>query len=341
MAVILTEGFDLYSNSFGFNRRAGLLSSGSASTQFYRVTGRFGGGAVSVNGYPGSMVMPGPSTVSAAAMGCAFRRLSSSNGTIIMTFFNGIVPVVSVYTDLDGFVMVVRGDAPGANLLGKATRRPISSTVFAYVECEVVRHATAGQVRVWIDNDQVLNLTGLNTGASDFNGYGMSGTGSLSNGQLYGVWDDLYVCDTAERLGPARIETLSPTSDVTREFVPNTGANNYSRVAEQPTDLDSSFVSTATDLATDGYRFSTLLTNPLKIHSVAAVLVARTDDVTPRIIRSVTKSGANTANGPQDILTADYQRTQAIMPNAIGGTTPWTKAAVDALISGPQMMIPA
>lgn len=224
-----------------------------------------------------------------------------------------------------------------ANIIATSSTLPIQSDVWAYFECEVYRHPTAGEVRVYVDGVKVIDVANVNTGAVDFNAYGCDGRRSTIDGNMNGAWDDLYVVNTSTRLGPCRIETLSPNADVTKEWTPNSGANNFSRVAEQPTDGDTTYVSTNVDSATDGYRYAPLANNPTKIHAVAARLVGRIDDATPRLLRSVSLRDGYNDFGPQVEMTDSYRVTSAIMNTQIGSSAAWTKAQVNSVVSGPQM----
>jgi hypothetical protein len=107
---------------------------------------------------------------------------------------------------------------------------------------------STGIVEVWVDDTQIMNLTGLATtswGGSSINGIYLGSPGlSLSPAALFSYWDDWYVLDatTGEynttRLGDSRIYSQIPVSDVAghNDGIPSFGTNYFAMVDEPQND---------------------------------------------------------------------------------------------------------
>jgi hypothetical protein len=69
-------------------------------------------------------------------------------------------------------------------------------------------------VRVYVDGAKVLDLAGVDT-QQQANQIGIIQLGYVNSSATY-LFDDLYVIDTAARLGERKITVLTPTADVAR-----------------------------------------------------------------------------------------------------------------------------
>lgn len=236
----------------------------------------------------------------------------------------------------DGTVRAVQGVS---TVLGSSSPGIWTADVFHYLECEFVLHDSTGQFRVWVDGVQVINLSGVDTkgqtattvASLDFN---FSGNG---NGGM--VIDDYYQTDAA-RLGECRVVTLSPTADTAdKDWAPNSGSNNYSRVNEKPSDGDTTYVTSSTPGDLDLYDMQDLGFVPATIHAVQSSIIARKDDSADRAVRANIKSGSSVANGAALGLTSGYVQRVTIHATDPNGGGAWSSSGVNALQAGPETTV--
>jgi len=162
-----------------------------------------------------------------------------------------------------------------------------------------------------------------------------------SNSNRIDVWlDDIVIADDLggqndDFLGDLRISTLVPTTDTAqKDWSPNSGSNNFSRVAEIPPDDDTSYVASATPGDRDLYAMAPLGMTPLAIRGLQQTVLARKDDAGDRALSFVLKSGAEIAVGPATVLGSGYAFTETMHEQDPATDEPWTPAAVDAVQAG-------
>jgi hypothetical protein len=157
--------------------------------------------------------------------------------------------------------------------------------------------------------------------------------------------DDVYLCDTSgsrnnDFLGDVRVVTFRPDADTAQgDFTPSSGSVHYALVAEAPDDDgDASYVESGTVGHKDLYGYQDLTGTPAAILALQLATVARQDDARSRRLRAVLKSGATTANGVTRGLGTSYALYDDRFEVDPATGTAWTKAGVDALEAGLQVV---
>lgn len=203
-------------------------------------------------------------------------------------------------------------------------------TTWKYIEMDVVRHATTGTVKVWFDDVLVFDLTGVNTGDATY------GYTSVQFFPGRGRVDDFYVLDPEGadsddvRLGKNTASIgLNPTSDVSVQFTPDSGANNYSRLSTLDNDGDASYNATSADAQTDLFGYPAL-----SVTTVAAVTVrpfARRPSGGGARVTPLTKVGATTYSGSNaDTGDGSYNSFQKVWQLNPGTSAAWDETALNA-----------
>jgi hypothetical protein len=209
-------------------------------------------------------------------------------------------------------------------------------------ELKVTIDATNGAVELRRNGSVLLTVSGNTKGAP---------TGDITRVQLRSmyvnssnrvdVWlDDIVIADDLgavndDFLGDLRISTLVPVADTAQQdWSPNSGSDNFSRVAAIPSDDDTSWVASATPGDRDLYAMAPLGMTPLAIKGLQQTALARKDDAGDRAVSLVLKSGAEVAVAPATILGSSYAFTDAIHEQGPATGAPWTAAAVDAVQAG-------
>ena len=239
---------------------------------------------------------------------------------------------LNVAIKANGSILVWRGSNPASNILGTSATGLISASVWFHLGVEVVRHATAGSVNVYVDGVQVLSLSNVNTGATAVN------QTRICKMNSFAVFDDFYFCNEASWLGECRCSPLIVTADTAqKDFTPSTGSDNYACVDEVPA-VTTDYVSSTTPGDVDLYETSDLSFNPVSILGIKATLVAAKDDITTRTYRSKIKSGGTTANGSTKSASSSYSITADIYDKDPNTGSAWIKSGIDALQIGVEVV---
>lgn len=329
MAIKWIDGFDLYSATIGVAGRYGVVTNGTPTF----ATGRFGVGQCVYMKNLGIAHQIYSSAVSALACGFAFKIAGLINKTL-MGFKSGGTGGTDQFD-----VRLTSGGALQATrngtVLGTSAGSIFTAGGWHYVEIEVLRSATVGTFNIYLDGVSVLSLTGLNTGSADVDSMDTKQTSDFTD-----YWyDDMYFTDSATRLGECRIDTLRPSADTAqKDWTPNSGANNYSRVGDTTYDGDTTYVSAATVGNKDLYDLDNLPFSPLTIHAVQVVAAAKKDDATTRTFRSNVKSSSTTANGATKALSTSYQIFSDILATDPATSAAWTESGVNAMQIGPEVV---
>lgn len=315
MAIRFYDGFELYAADADLAKKVGVLASpGFAAFQ----TGRLGVGKCMYRA-GGYSFAPFASAQSQLSIGTAYRLETLAQAGTPFEFRNSGSTICDLLITSSGALQARRNGTE----LGVTSAGLIAINTWYYIEAEFVRDASAGSFKVWLNGVQVLNLTAINTGASDINEIRMGNTGN--NVSL----DDLYVTDAATKLGEVRIDALAPTADTaTKGWTASSGSDNYAMVDEQP--FSTSDYVTGSTGDKDYYDFADLSFDPASIFAVQVTTLAKKDDATARTFRGNIKSSSSEGNGATRGLGTSYVMYPDIFETDPNGGGAWTQASVNA-----------
>ena len=336
MAILFTDGFDSYGTTTGTNiltRWTTVTTPGSISS------------AVTPYGYGQSFSIASSTNIAVASItatttftfGCAVY-LSSVSALAGATSF-GVFEVLSSGTSQlfihflsNGTIQVTR--AASTVIATSTVPGRIKSGNWYYIEFSATISDTVGTVRVDVDGETVINATGLDTRngtPTNINQIRLGSNGD--NAAKY--FDDIYVSDSIIPLGPQRIYTLRPNVDTAqKQWIPLSGANNYTMVGETVTDGDTSYVSGSTVGDFDLYDLGNYPAATANIKAINHLVWARKTDATVRTITSTTKSGATTTDSSAFTLGTTYAGFSKIYEADPNTSTAWTVSGVNALQVG-------
>jgi hypothetical protein len=220
-------------------------------------------------------------------------------------------------------------------VLGITTNPATPLNVWAHIQIKIVVNDAAGAVLIKVNDQTVLNLTGVDTQ----NG----GTGAVNQVKLYGIASGTtyisdYWIDDADLLGDCRIECIMPGgAGDTTAWTPSAGANREC-VDEIGPDGDTSYVSSATVDQIDTYEFGNLVPASGLVKGVMASVWARKDDAGVRQMAIVARPGSTDRIG-DTITLADtytyYRQLWDLNPDTSGE---WSIAEVNASEFGIKMV---
>ena len=336
METRLIESFDSYAAVGGVLGVEGrwIISSLTGMTL---PAGRFGGQALRGSGGLVTTAIAGAALVQGSA-GLAVQPISASGTGRVFTLetSSGAVQITLAIDSL-GRVLAYKGNVSGGTFLAASTAL-LTFNVWYYLEVEFRVDNPAGYVRVFANGSPIITFTGDTlavTGEPSASRIGILGSSSVVC-----AIDDIYVSEKTTRYGEARVQTIRPIADTAdKDFVPNSGSTNYSRVNELLIDGDTTYVSSSTVGAEDLYDLDNLDATPENIFAVQVRVVARKDDAATRAIKAGLKSGATLTLGEEFFLSSSYTTHVDIYDLNPDTSAAWNKAAVDAIQIGQRITI--
>jgi hypothetical protein len=316
MTVRWIDGFTFYTTKTDITAREGIITTPGFANF---ATGRLGVGQC-ITTAQGYSFAPFASPQAALSIGFAYQVSNLSQAGTMLQMHNGGTPICDLRVTSTGALQATRD----GNVLGTSAGGIIAPDVWKYLEVEVERSSSVGVFNVYVNGVSVLALTGQNTGGSNIDKI------TFSSGSADIKLDDLYVTDTSTRLGECRIDGIHPTADTaTKAWTPSTGTDNYACV-DEATFATSDFVSTSSAGDKDYYDMGALGFDPLTIHALLVLTMAKKDDATTRTLRSNLKSSATEGHGATKGLGSSFVVYTDIFTTDPNGSIPWTETSVNA-----------
>jgi len=332
MGLLFMDGFDYYSSS----APTSLNWIGTVSID-YATAGRFGGRCLKTQGRTHRTLSTAKSSLS---LGFAFWS------NVDFTGFSGVQRQIVSFRNTAGGTTQCSlcisttnkfnfcyssGESSTPTILDITSTATFVNGVWTYIGIELVRDSSSGSFNVYQDGVKILGKTGVNTGGSDIGGIGLE----CNSGGGYALFDDVYCVDGSTWLGECRVSTARPAVDTAqKDWVPNSGSTNYSRVNEATVDGDTSYVSASAVDAKDLYEISTLGYTPNDIFGIQNVIVARKDDAATRTIAPVTLSGSTETVGTSKAMSTSYTTALQLLDQNPDTSAPWTPSDVADLQVG-------
>lgn len=342
MNILMTEGFDMYNGSGTNTGLQALWTNISTSGTFFGTNGgRFGGQSMALqNGAIGSQTAaayrifnPSGNTTT-MSFGFAFMTTNLITGRCLEIANLSVGSQCGVGTTATGQVRFYSG--AGGTVLATSAAGLLVTSTWAYIEVELTLNASTGSFAVYVNGVLACSGTGNTFAAGGAGGGLILGVRENVNLNVPNNFDDIYITDTATRLGESKIETLRATGDSSVQWTPNSGSNNFSRINETLVDGDTSYNQTATLGARDLYTNGGLSTTPANIWSVTVVGFEEKTDATTRAILHSVQSNGTDSDGTAFNQAANYGRYDRIIQNDPHTSAAWTASGVNNLLFGPK-----
>jgi len=343
MALLFIDGCDLYAVRTDVTRR---WQTNGTSSSYINVTasgGRWGGGAIRImSAGTGRITRTIPARPSVILGFAGYLAQPDQPGEeAFLVLYDGGDVQLAVHLDLTaGRFRLYRGFS--STLLAESDPITVASGVWSWFELKAAIDPTSGHAELRRDGTTLLSFTGDTraTAQSTLNGVQIRSLRQASSVRT-DVWvDDVYIADDQggandDFLGDMRVSTLTPTADTAEKaWTPDSGGDNFARLAEIPPDDDSSYVASDLVGARDLYAMADLGLTPLTIAGLQHTALARKDDAAERSIALVLKSGATVDVGTEASLGSSYTFIEAMHENDPATGSAWTVAGIDALEAG-------
>lgn len=219
----------------------------------------------------------------------------------------------------------------------------LPTLVHFFFEIKIVFHATTGSITIRVNEQQVMNLTGLdtiNTGSGDafpsevwFGG---------SNSSMRHEIDDLYIADGAgslnnDFLGDVANRRLLPTGNgATNDFLGSDGnsTDNYLLVDEDNPDSDTTYTGSATVGEKDLYAYQNLASSPASIAAISVVTFGKKTDAGAKTFVHVVRSNVTEEDSAALTPAETYGHQYSIFETDPNTSAAWTEAGVNAAQAG-------
>ena len=276
-------------------------------------------------------------------VGLAFYKNTASyfNGSLIC--FGGTTTqsqgtVIAVNQSNQLFASTATSYAGPNTTLGIASVT-VNNYTWHYLEARVKLGAATGQVEVYLDGVQVMNLNNVNTATGGITSFQTVGLGGVYNNYMYAFFDDMYICDTTGTtnntfLGPISVYSLMPTANGSlNQFTPTGAASNWDCVNEGVSNT-TDYVASSVTGQKDYYTFESL---PGTVTTVAGVHIkARSTLPTAgtRKIKFNLKNGASVLSSALKSLVLGTWLTDGYVSDTAPDGTAWTPAKVNSTEGG-------
>lgn len=268
-------------------------------------------------------------------VGCAVKIGTASNSrTIINIYENDSVAHVVLGSDS---ILRVNYQPGGTSSMLYAS--PILTwDTWYYIELKARKHPTEGFVQFRMNEELVLDATGLDTVGYTSGGTQIAGVKFASS--IYATWwlDDIYILDTTgsknnDFLGDIRVDSIYPNGAGNYTQLTPSAGNNYECIDE--TNFDSSdYVEGANAGEKDSYTYGSVPTDldDLAIYGIQlrnqAIRTAESDNIK---IKGFLRNGStdyeeSTAQSLDDI----YKSKSVIWEDDPSDSGDWTKAKINA-----------
>jgi hypothetical protein len=332
MAILWQDGFDLYNNQTDISMAYVSVAGAVATTG-----GRFGAGAWQANNYGITRAISG---ITELWTGFAVNTSSTSNQDKAVLQFGSTVGVEGLvtYNPATGAWKVWNGSEN--TLLGTATQ--MLAAGWHWVDAHFKLSATVGVMEVWIDNVQLINVTGANTihnsGVTQVTTVQIGDNGG--GGGLNAYIDDWIINDLSGsinngRVGDSRIETLVPTSDAgTNNATPSTGTSHYAVVDEPQFDVTDYLTMPNTSGDKEVFGHGALVSTPAIVHAVSIKMVSQKSDAGAYSLEPLVVSNTTEGDGSSQALTTSWGIQSSVFEADPHTSAAWTYANVNSASIG-------
>ncbi len=325
MTILWLDSFDLYNNVTDLT----MVYFSSTAASFGTTDGRFGGGAWHTTSYGiAKAVTPSAEVWSSFAI----NTYDTSPGDKFIATFNSIVSeeVSITYNPATGGWKAWRGN--NTAVLGTATLYlPINT--WHWVDIRAKLGTTLGEVEIWVDDVQLLSLTGQNTvynaGQTDITNVQVGD--NHTGGALRMYIDDWIIYTPGTRVGDTRIETLLPTSDASpNQGVPSTGTDHYAVVDEAQFNTSDYLTMANVSGNKEVFGHGALAGTPAIIHAVAVKMISQKSDAGAFSLEPLVVSGGTEGDGASQTLSTVWGVQAAVFEQDPNTSAAWTYANVNS-----------
>lgn len=351
MALLFWDSFDHYATGDLLEKHISTYAP-TAPSPTIGAYGRMGSNGIRVHGYVGDQSwvrgpIKGYPDVVTIGVAWEVEDIHPWGRAVIIGLLDGATHQVVLAYEPDASLTVWRGNL--STRLGATDPGIVHPDVLYYVEMQVTIDNAAGAVEVRLNDDVVIDVSGVDTQATSnaqVSAFELGGDcSSAAMVHRYSRYDDLYVVDDSgsycnDFLGDTRLCALFPEGTGAHADWTPTAGNNWQCVDDNPPNDDTDYNHTLTPTDRDSFEMEDLPAGISgTVHAVCAVLNARKDNAGTRTIQPAVRSGGTDYDGDSVNLPNGYEfRTMYAWETDPDTVAPWLVAAVNAVEAGYELV---
>ena len=224
---------------------------------------------------------------------------------------------------------------------GTSTSFTVGTNVWHWVEFYFLLSTSVGVVEIWVDDTQLLSISGQDTayaGGTSIIALAIGTPHNTSSCRAY--FDDWYIIDPTStpnnvRLGDSRVQTVVPTSDAgPNDGTPSTGDDHFACVDEAQWSSSKYITLANTANQEEIFGVGALGSTPSNIWALRALNVAEETDAGGVTAQAVIRSGSASSLGASTSLLTSYAHIYTIANVDPATSTQWTVSGVNAVNIG-------
>lgn len=328
MAIQLMDGFDNYKNLADVGNTY-TVDNSTGDVQYLSSGGRFGGGAIGVEGASDSVSFPvdlpaGDTLILHASI----FLIGSSDNEQLFKFLGGSSSLLTIF----GAGNVGIFDVFDKNFDNQGT---FSAPTDEWIWLELkILFSASGFIEIRINGNAVSTITGNFEVSFNPNVTAIQFSSTVTSDTTF--IDDLVVLDTSgtelnDFLGDSRIQTQFPNGDGVNTDWTTTGTSHYTEVNETSHDGDSTYVESGTVGDRDTYTFPNLGVTPATIFAVQVSGIVRKTNANATSLKAVavSNSTSGTSATDTDVSTTYSKPLGAIFTKDPNTGSDWTVSGLD------------
>lgn len=304
--------------------------------------------AVTGNAYLGKGLQPVSN--STGIFGCAFKTTSTGQYAFSETYSSIIDdrPMVMFSWNVDGSISAWRAsDSTGGSgrlnlfsctLLGSTASGLVNVGTWNFIEWLVTHDSTSGVVKIAINGNLELELTGIDTQPNDRE-FTLIGFGNGST-----VYDDVYMADgdpsgLDEMAGDCRIEVILPESDGTNSgLTPSSGTSHFAMVDDTAPNDDTDYLHGLASGLKDTWNYQ-VVSGIGEVLGVQVNINARKDSAGLKQLAAIARVGGSDELGDTLTIAAEtYKYYRQIFEKNPDTAAAWTISEINAAEFGVQII---
>lgn len=279
-------------------------------------------------------------TTGRTTVGVAMRRwltsLPSNNNEIdVPICFNDGSNNILVKLQINSTGSITATNGAGT-ALGTTTGPVIVANAWQHIEAKVFFHATAGTVEVRVEGVTVLALVAQDTlggqagPCAQIANRNNSGAGNEHYLKDYIIWDNSGMSNT-DFLGSCAVISLTPSSDVSLNWTPSSGATGWNLINESPPNDDTGYIQAPTPPpAAAVFGLTDLPAHVTSVKALMTLVRSRKTDGGDGNLQVSMVSGGSTTNGTDRPITTAYTYWSDLFPLDPATAAAWLPSAVNA-----------
>lgn len=342
MAVALIEGFDHYASAATGDGSVSSAWTFTATAGITFVTGLLDGSGRALNfatsggNHKARRTIGGSSDTVTFCF--RFKTPATWANNLLCIFSNGSSDQCWIETNSSGTLTAKMGTSANTALgtVLDSTSVALATNSVYFIEVKLKVHNSTGTVGIWVDETNIMSLTGQDTQANGSATITTVGFGDYHVAGQTWAFDDVYVLGSSgdSRLGDRRVISLLPEADTAQaDWNLSTGSDGFALIDDDQAN-STDYIEAASNSDYSLFDLADLSYVPATIAAIAIVVCAKKTDAGSMTIVTKQKSGATTTDGTTINLGSNFVHYSEIFVQNADTSADWTASDINGLQIG-------